>query len=309
MAAQNRHNKESKDKKRSISDSEAQRDQMSALLHIVFQEADINVLKKAIELDESLQGEVLLISDDYAVGPIEKLDEADGWQQRRDWWKDLLMYSPYGDITDMVNDRLTLHNLKKQLDEDATLSVWIWMGQNQHDVCGYYWLVSQLKEYQGRIHVLYMNNLPFINEKGSIFYPTTIHQILPKEFLKAKKLNRTITLSEFEVDPDEWLRLSTENAMVRILEGGKKIVSKEASFYDQEILNVLTTDWQKGNRYMHNLLGKMKVKTGDVFLLWRIKLLAEEGKLDINGDPTKGWKEFDVKLKTAADSLNTVNSN
>lgn len=308
MAAHNKHFKEGKVRKPAASESGSHSGEKTALLHIVFQEADTDVLKKAIELDDSLQGEILLIRDDYAVGPIEKLDEAEGWQQRRDWWKDLLTYSPYGDITDMVNDRLTVHNLKRQLDEDTTLSVWIWMGQNQHDVCGYYWLISQLKEYQGRIFVLYMNNLPFINEKGFIFYPTAIHEILPKEFLKAKKLNRPVTLSEFEIDPDEWSRLSSENTMVRILEGGKKIVSKGADFYDQEILNALTSEWQKGNRFMHQVLGKMKIKTGDVFLLWRVKILAEEGKLEINGEPAKGWKEFEVKVKTAADILNTSSS-
>jgi Domain of unknown function (DUF1835)/Protein of unknown function len=307
LAAQNKNSKDKKDRKGSSSGAE--QEEVTALIHIVFQEADIDVLKKAIELDESMRGEVLIIRDDYAVGPIEKLDEAEGWQQRRDWWKQLLMYSPYGDITDMVNDRLTVHNLKKQLDEDATLKVWIWMGQNQHDVCGYYWLISQIKEYQGRIFVLYMNNLPFINDKGSIFYPSALHEILPKEFLKAKKLNRTVTLSEFEVDPDEWSRLCSENAMVRILEGGKKIVSKGANFYDQEIVNALTSEWQKGNRFMHQLLGKMKVKTGDVYLLWRVKLLAEESKLEVNGEPARGWKEFEVRVKTTTDILNIENSN
>ncbi|ULT43100.1 DUF3658 domain-containing protein [Niabella defluvii] len=29
-------------------------------------------------------------------------------------------------------------------------------------------------------------------------------------------------MSEYEVDPDEWNKLTIENAMVRILEGGKK---------------------------------------------------------------------------------------
>jgi hypothetical protein len=189
--------------------------------------------------------------------------------------------------------------LKQKLDEDNKEEVWIWMGQNQHDVCSYYWLVSQLKEYQGRIVILYLNNLPFINEKGHIFYPTTIHQIQPKEFLKAKKLNRKITLSEFEIDPDEWKKLCNENAMIRILEGGKKIASKEDDFYDNDILKGLTGDWQKGNRAMHNILGNMKIKTGDMFLLYRMKHLAEAGKIEINGDLTKGWKEFEVKLKLA----------
>ena len=37
------------------------------MIHIVFNEADVSVLKKAIEIDESLQGEVILVRDDYAV--------------------------------------------------------------------------------------------------------------------------------------------------------------------------------------------------------------------------------------------------
>lgn len=279
------------------------------MIHIVFQEADIQVLQQAIQLDQKLEGPVEIIRDDYAVGPLQHINETEGYQARRDWWKGLLEASPYNaeQLMNMVDDRLTVHQLKKTLDETGKEVLWIWMGQNGHDVCGYYWLISQLKDYQGRVFVLYLNNLPFINEKGQIFYPTTLHQILPKEFLKASKLNRAVTLSEFEVDPDEWNRLSAENAMVRILEGGKKIVSKEADFYDKDILTNLTGEWQKGNRAISSILGKMKLKTGDVFLLWRMKQLAEEGKLELNGDPSKGWKEFEVKLKTAVAETASVN--
>ena len=272
------------------------------MIHVVFQEADVQVLQKAIELDESLQGRVTIIRDDYAVGPIDNIYETDGYQQRRDWWKSLLEISPYDtdQLMNMVDDRLAVHNLRKDLDDNPREELWIWMAQNQHDVCGYYWLISQLATYQGRVVVLYMNNLPFINEKGQLFYPTNLHEIQPKEFLKAKKLNRKVTLSEFEVDPDEWRKLCGENALVRILEGGKKIVSKEASFYDQDILSVLTGEWQKGQKAMNNILGKMKTKTGDVFLLWRMKALADAGSIDINGDTSKGWKDFEVKLKSAS---------
>jgi hypothetical protein len=264
--------------------------------HIVFQEADIEVLKKAMELDGKLSGEVLQIKDDYAVGPLEKLMEADGWQMRKQWWKELLEYSPYGDITGMVDDRLTVHHLKKTLEENNKEAVWIWIGQNQHDVCGYYWLISQLQPYHARVFVLYLNNLPFINEKGLIFYPAALHEIQPKEFLKAKKLNRAVSLSEFEADADEWQRLSQENAYIRILEGGKKIVSKSIDFYDNDIIQTLTAEWQKGNRALFYILSKMKIKTGDVFLLWRIKNLAEQGKIEIKGLPAKGWKEFEVRV-------------
>lgn len=272
------------------------------MIHIVFQEADIEVLKKAQELDESLAGDIRIVRDDYAVGPIQNIYETEGYQARRDYWKAQIDFSPYNteDLMHLVDDRLMVHNLKKSLDENAKEEVWIWMGQNQHDVCGYYWLISQLKDYQGRISVLYLNNLPFINEKGQIFYPVSLHQIQPKEFLKAKKLARKVTTSEFEVDPDEWRKLMDENGAVRILEGGKKIVSKDADFYDKDILAGLSNDAQKGNRAMQNILSKMKIKTGDVTLLNRMKILAEEGKIDLTGDPSKGWKEFEVKLKSAA---------
>lgn len=278
------------------------------MTHIVFQEADIEVLKKAIELDETLTGEIVIIRDDYAVGPIENIYETEGYQQRRDWWKAQLEQTPYDteQLMNLVDDRMAVHNLKKSLDENNNEEVWIWMGQNQHDVCGYYWLISQLEDYQGRVVVLYFNNLPFINEKGQIFYPTSLHEIQPKEFLKAKKLNRKVTLSEFEVDPDEWKRLCTENALVRILEGGKKIAGVKVDFYDNDILKGLSTEWQKGNKAMHSVLSKMKIKTGDVFLLNRMKKLAEEGKIEFTGETSKGWKDFEIRITSAqTDTIKT----
>ena len=275
------------------------------MTHIVFQHADVAVLKKAIEMDETLAGEVLEIKDDFAVGPIGNLDTEEGWSERLAWWKELVDQSPYaGDnLVGSFDDRETVARLKKVLEEDPKEEVWIWMGQNQHDVCGYYWLIAQLKQFQGRVVVLYFNNLPFINDKGQIFYPTTLHEILPKEFLKAKKLNRKVTLSEFEVDPDEWKRLSTENAMIRILEGGKKIVGKEETFYDKDVLNGLSGEWQKGNRAMHHILSRMKLKTGDVFILWRMKYLAAQEKIEMNGETNRNWKDFEVKLKSAAPEI------
>lgn len=268
------------------------------MIHIVFETANIASLQAAIELDESLQGEILEIKDDYAVGPLGDIYGAEGYQARRDWWKQVLEFSPYAEQLDIVDDKLTVHNLLKTLDEQSEEIVWVWMGQNQHDVCGYFWLMSQLKEYQGRVFVLYMNNLPFINEKGNIFYPSHLHEIQPKEFLKAKKLARPITPSEFEVDPDEWKKLCGESAMVRILEGGKKIVSKEANFYDKELLGAVTGETQKLGRYLQHVLGKMKIKTGDAFLVWRLREMAAQGSVEMNGDWNKGWKE--IQLKTAS---------
>lgn len=266
------------------------------MLHIVFQHADVQVLDEAIKLDESLNGEIIEIKDDLGVGPLKDLDTDEGWKAREDWWRELLKGSPYGEkLVGTFDDRETVKTLKEKLEADPELQAWIWMGQNQHDVTGYYWLMPQLKEFQGRILILYLNNLPFINEKGQLFYPLKVHDILPKEAVKAKKLARPITLSEFEVDPDEWKRLSEENAAVRILEGGKKIAAKEIDFYDVEILKNITPDWQKATRVLSNTLHRMKIKTGDVYIMWRMKNLINEAKIEALGDVNAGWKEFDVR--------------
>ena len=274
------------------------------MIHIVFNTADIAALEQAIELDESLSGKIIEIKDDYAVGPLSDIYETEGYQARRDWWKDVLAHSPYEDQLDIVDDKLTVHHLINALTNDESEMIWIWMGQNAHDVSGYYWLMSQFKEYQSRIHILYLNNLPFLNEKGQLFYPTHLSQIQPKEFLKAKKLARPITLSEFELDPDEWKKLCQENEGVRFLEGGKKLVSMHIGCYDKEILSLLTKNAQKLPSALSNIMAKLKVKLGDAFIVARLKALEEAGKIVFVGHWTKGWKDMVVQMPGGSSIVN-----
>jgi len=267
------------------------------MIHVIFNAADVNLIREVIKLDESLSGNVIQIKDDFAVGPLINVETEEGWNSRVSWWRDLLKNSPYeNDPQTFFDDRETVKKLEEQLDTDLEVQVWIWMGQNQHDVCGYYWFIQFFKEYQGRVQVIYLNNLPFINEKGQLFYPSWIGEIQPKELLKAKRLARPITMSEFEVDPDEWKKLCAENSAVRILEGGKKIISKDETFYDSEILKNLTNEWQKATRVMTNTLHRMKIKTVDVFIMWRMKELIAQGRIEVLGDINKSWKEFDIRL-------------
>jgi hypothetical protein len=189
-----------------------------------------------------------------------------------------------------------VHELIQSLEANPEEEVWFWMGQNAHDVCGYYWLMTQLKPYQGRLQVLYLNNLPFLNDKGQLFYPTHLSEIQPKEFLKAKKLARPITLSEFEIDPDEWKKLCQENEGVRFLEGGKKLVSMPINFYDKDINSLLTKNAQKLPSAIAHIISKMKIKTGDAFIVSRLKVMAEMGKIVFAGNWQKGWKDIVVQM-------------
>ncbi|MBU6157981.1 MAG: DUF1835 domain-containing protein [Bacteroidetes bacterium] len=269
------------------------------MLQLVFNEPDIETLKQSIELDNSLSGEILLLRDDYAVGPLQDIYTEAGASVRKEWWTSVLEGGDYEHVTEKntVNDLAIVNSIIEQLNSDADSVLWIWMAQNKHDVCGYYWLMSQLKAYQGRIYVVFLNNLPFINEKGQLFYPEWISQILPKELLKAKRLARTITPSEFEVDPDEWSKICQDDKTVRILEGGKKLSLHPESFYDNELKKFITDEWQKAGKIIHQFQQKSKHSTGDAFLLWRLKYLLQSDMYDIQGS-VKNMKDFEVKKKS-----------
>ena len=269
------------------------------MIHLVFNEADMKPLAAAMELDESLQGELLLIQDDYAVGPVEDIYTGTGLQERANWWASVLTG---GDFENKLNsqadqDDTLMTNIQHRLRENEEEKIWIWAAQNKHDVSGYYWILPYLKEFQGRAFILYLHNLPFINETGNIFYPTWLHQIPAKEFIKAKKLAREITPGEFEVDTDEWAKLCAENKGVRSLEGAKKLVQADYDFYDSELKKYITTDWQKASKVLSHFLNKAKEPASEPYLLWRLKTMIAMDMFDVQGNQKKA-KEFEIKLKS-----------
>lgn len=288
-----------------------------ALLHIVFGESSATALAGAFELDEQLKGDIVYFEDDLSVGPLFILDTKDGQSARKQWWMQLAGIQPQQVTEDAsegqtaapavatavteeeAGDQEKFRQLKALLKAEPEQQVYLWAGQNARDVCGYYWLISQLYDFSGRIHIIYLNNLPFLNEKGSVFYPTHLHQILAKEFLKAKKLARPVSLAEFEIDGDEWSRMMNENSGIRLLEGGKKIKGEPSSFYDKDLLQQSTAEFMKASKVVGLVTGKLKYPVMDQFLGWRLKELIKQGKLESKGE-LKTIRDFEVKLPATA---------
>ncbi len=268
------------------------------MIHIVFNEADVKVLQEVIKIDDTLAGEVTQIKDDYAVGPLKNIYVGEGKETRRQWWRDVIAGGDYEGKADNENidDYETAAELVGKMRRNEAEIVWIWAAQNKHDVCSYYWVLNYMKEFQGRIFILYLNNLPFINEKGNIFYPEWLSEIPAKEFLKAKKLAREITPSEFEVDPDEWTKICSENRGVRILEGGKKLAQFDYDYYDADLKKFVTGEWQKASKILQQVGSKAKIQTGYAYLLWRLKTMSALQIFEIQGE-MKSMKDFELKNK------------
>jgi hypothetical protein len=252
------------------------------MFHIVFDSRGAELLNSAMDMDDALDGEIIVIQDDYSVGPIHDLFTGEGLDERKKWWDAIRHEERISGSDESDSDILT--KISKRMEEEEFDQIWIWMAPNVKDVVGYFWLVAQLKKFSGRIYLLSLNNLPFINEKGNVFYPSTLSEIPAREFVKARKLARPVSLAEFETDPDEWFRLASESMNLRLLEGGKKIVQVSDDYYDKSILHFLQTTFQKINRTVHQFQMKSPEKLNEAFLIWRLKQLVASGVAEQEGE-------------------------
>lgn len=249
-------------------------------MHIVFDKKDAEALEKSFELDESLRSEVIVVDEDYSVGPLED-GLIEGYS--RDEW--LAMKK----LSTVSENELLENRIKSAFEKDGEEQLWIWIVPNSRDVCGYYWLISRLQDYKGKVFSIWLNNLPFINEKGQIFYPKYLSEIPAKEFLKAKKLALEVSPAIFETDPDEWKKMVAENKPLRLLDGAKKISGQDESFFDDDLIHSVPVNWQKSSKTIQQFLEKSKYTINENFLLWRLRELTSDQKIEAKGD----WPDSD----------------
>jgi hypothetical protein len=261
------------------------------MIHILVGHEAAKNLEEAFALDENLKGEIVVLKDTLGVGPIHPNEDEKFIEIRTSFWKDLDTSFPEEEQV-LDENTIKLLAVKAQREEEPLC---FWMSPCVTDVCAYFWLLTYLKQFPGMLHTINIVGLPFLNEKGQLFYPTNFSQIPAKEFLKTKRLLKEVTPAEYEVEGDEWARLQQENAWVRTYEGGKKIVSKDVSFFDTLIKNSLTDEFQKAHKVVNETMKKITQTLSHLFIEWRIKELIKANSIVINGDMAKHFKDFEIK--------------
>jgi Protein of unknown function/Domain of unknown function (DUF1835) len=263
------------------------------IYHIVTGDIAATPLKDAITLEPSMEGEIIVVKDVLNVGPLQKEEDQKFSDMRSAFWQQVAINEKNPIVVDDL-ERLSQASIELSKNEEA--KVWVWIAPWPADVCTYHWVLKYLGAYIGRFYVINIAGLPFLDENGKVFFPKSIGEIQPKELVKARKLARLVTPAELEVDGDEWRRLVAENGGVRTLEGGKRLVSKSEEHYDNQLISFVSQQYQKASKIVNQALSKFNIPTGDLYLGWRLRKLAEAEKLQLQGDVTKALKDFDVKL-------------
>lgn len=266
-------------------------------MHIVFHKDDASALAKSFGEEDMPEEKIWIIEEDFSLGPLPRDFLESGVAVRKEW-DDRLMNGELEKENNPSEQTLkALEDLKQEMEEQPDSEVNIWIAPNARDVSGYYFLNRQLTDFSGRVGVLWLNNLPFINDKGQIFYPAFLSEIPPREFVKARKLARKITTSEFEMDGEEWGKMVKEGKMVRILDGGRKLTQKDADFFDGDLLKLCSGEWQKAPKLLHLFSKNNKILPA--YAEWRLRELASGGQIELQSAPGS-LKNLEIKLSGSA---------
>ena len=263
------------------------------IYHIVVGDLAAQPLTEAVMSEASMQGEVVVMKDILHVGSLQKEEGQSFSDMRSAFWQQVVINEKQ---PVEVKDLERLLEITTALNNDSEAQVWFWMAPSPADVCAYHWMLKYLAKHSGRFSMLNIAGLPFLDENGKVYYPKSLSEILPRELVKARRLARLVTPAEFEVDGDEWKKMVEENAPIRTHEGGKKLTSRGEDHYDNQLMSFCSHQFQKASRIIHQALSKYNIPTGDMYLGWRLRKMAEAEKLQLQGDVAKSLKDFEVKL-------------
>ena len=263
------------------------------IYHIVTGDVAATPLKEAIIQDAAMEGEVIVMKDVLSVGPLQKEEGQKFSDLRSAFWQ---MVAPNEKNPIQVDDLERLLEISNELSKNEEAKIWLWMAPWPADICLYHWSLKYLGKYVGRVYMVNIAGLPFLDENGKVFFPKSIGEIQPRELIKAKRLARPVTLPELETDGEEWRKLVAANAGIRTHEGGKRLLSKTEDFYDNQLISFCSHQYQKASKIVNQAIARYNIPTGDVYLGWRLRKMFDAGRLELQGDTAKLLKDFDVKL-------------
>jgi hypothetical protein len=263
------------------------------IYHLVVGDEAAKPLREAIAQSPEMAGEVIVMRDLLHIGPLQRGEGQSFSALRSAFWNEVI---PEAKEPVEVDDLERLLEVSNELYKDADAQAWCWMAPWPADVAAYYWMLPYLSKHEGRFCIVNLGNLPFLNESGGVFYPSNISELLPKELIKARRLARPVTPAERELDAESWQQLVSEDTGVRSFEGGKKIISRPVTHFDASLLGLLTPQYQKASRVIAQALSKHKLPTGDLYLGWKYRRLAAEGRAEIQGDTQKSFKDWELRL-------------
>lgn len=205
-----------------------------------------------------------------------------------------------------LDDELEINRLKDQTNFDAVLErcatgepIRVWYSHNPDEMCGMYWLLSQLRPIKSRGPV-FLVKLPEweYREDGVICSHNGWGEIGPGEWGLYQTLQQEAMPAFFSLCAAKWSQLREENAPLRVFLNGQ-LQSASDTIYDSFILREIEKQPEVFVEaiVVGNVLGKYQLGIGDAWVALRIEKMIEAGKLEVVEPAAEGDIIYRQKLR------------
>lgn len=245
--------------------------------------------ENAVPLD-SQRKDIYCFSLALSIGDI-----SDGGigERRREVLRHLLSIDPTINLDAQVDDSLSRTSAALSVLIEryvAGEAVRIWYSHNPDELCGMYWLMSQLRPF-GFPAPIYMVKLPLweYGKENTVISRTGWGEIAPGEWGKYVASQEEVQPALLSACSMKWKQLQEANSPLRVtLNGHLQSVSEDV--YDSFILREIAAqpDEFKMAVVIGSVLGKYQLGIGDIWIAFRMEKLINDGLLEVVQEAPEG---------------------
>lgn len=214
-----------------------------------------------------------VVNECFALGPLRDIHQPAGMAARAAWWNHMLKAAHQEQWAPDFADHVGLTDLAQAPDPGEIAM--IWCGANADEqillraVC-HAWPQTQL----------WISEV--ITAQPYDRYQKAVGACPPWVLQKMEGLARPLTPLERDDLAADWLRLTTEDHLVRLYEDGK-IRGYDETLYDEALLAQCAEAFKRAGFVAGQVMGQNMGIVGDTFLFYRIRTMVEEGVLEAQG--------------------------
>lgn len=179
-------------------------------------------------------------------------------------------------------------------------SLRIWYSNQPDEMCGLYWFMEQLNQWEVPDEQVSIIKLPEweADEKGNIVQKSSWGEVAPEEWYLYLSMQKPLLPLFRQSCASHWQELQGENAPLRAILNGQ-LVSASEKLYDDFIFREITAEGEKFQEAMiiGRVLGKYRLGIGDFWVAFRIEELIRDRELEIVSAATGDMPVYHRELK------------
>lgn len=286
-------------------------------VHVVMGDSFAGGMKRALkELGWTDTHKMIVMSENYAIGPLRGLDSPEGRTKRNEWFRDHIA-GAFGACPDAEEAYAGLLDRMNRIPENA--AVILWASRSVREQTGLRHALHLLRAKPNPIlafdpcaicdRLAGRADDPAVCRRSGEITPARLKEALEKRFGKADgsagpgNAGRLPKEDIARLSAD-WLSISARDGVLRIWRDGA-VQEVPEDHFDRYLLETLDRihppagddGFVKCARLIGEAVGRSEQDIGDDYFEYRVRELVLQGVLDIRGVPLAGMRFYSVRRK------------